>query len=99
VADGTIQPLAGVAAVAVTAANVTISSADGTNPRIDLVTAAPDGTPTVTAGTPAAFPDAPPLPSGHVALSMVDVPVSNAAIQTAQVTDKRLFVAAVVLTA
>jgi hypothetical protein len=89
VAAGSIQPAAGAASVAVTAGNVTITTADGTNPRIDLVSASATGTKTVTAGTAAASPKPPDLPSGHVALAMVDVPASDTAISSGQITDKR----------
>jgi hypothetical protein len=92
VASGTIQPSAGVGAVTVAAGNVTITTAHATLPRIDLVTAAADGTKTVTAGTAAAEPKPPGLPSGHIALAMVDVPAADTAIQTAQITSKRVIV-------
>jgi hypothetical protein len=93
VAAGTIQPSAGVAAATVTSGNVTITTAHATLPRIDLVTAAADGTKTVTAGTAAAEPKPPALPSGHIGLAMVDVPAADTAIQTAQITSKRVVVA------
>jgi hypothetical protein len=94
VASGTIQPSAGVGAVTVTAGNVTITTAHATLPRIDLVTASAAGVKTVTAGTAAAEPKPPDLPSGHIALAMVDVPAADTAIQTAQITSKRAIVAA-----
>lgn len=92
VASGTIQATAGAAAVTVTAGNVNITAADGTNPRIDLVTVAANGTKTVTDGTAAAAPKPPDLPAGHIALAMVDVPANDAAIATAQITSKRVIV-------
>lgn len=94
VAAGTIQPSAGVAAVTVTGGNVTITAADGTHPRIDLVSASAAGVKTVTAGTPATDPKPPALPSGSIALAMVDVPAADTAIETAQITDKRAMVVA-----
>jgi hypothetical protein len=92
VASGTIQPSAGATAVTVTSGNVTIGTADGTHPRIDLVTASAAGVKTVTAGTAAANPDPPALPSGHIALAMVDVPTSDTAISSGQIIDKRVTV-------
>ena len=92
VASGTIQPSAGVASVAVTGANKTIITADGDDPRIDLVSASAAGVLTVTDGTAAPSPKPPPLPSGHIALAMVDVPATDTTIGTAQITDKRVIV-------
>lgn len=98
VASGTIQPSAGVAAVPVTGANKTITTADGDDPRIDLVSASAAGVLTVTDGTPAPIvpgvsgPKPPALPSGHIALAMIDVPAADTTIATAQITDKRVMV-------
>ncbi len=92
VASGTIQPSAGASAITVTGGNLTITTADATNPRIDLVSASAAGVKTVTDGTAAASPKPPDLPSGHVALAMIDVPASATAITTAQITDKRAMV-------
>jgi hypothetical protein len=92
VASGTIQPSAGVGAVTVTAGNVAIGTAHATLPRIDLVTASAAGVKTVTAGTASAEPKPPDLPSGHIGLAMVDVPAADTAIQTAQITSKRVVV-------
>jgi hypothetical protein len=92
VAAGTIQPSAGVAAVTVTSGNVTIGTADGTNPRIDLITASAAGVKTVTAGTAAANPKPAGLPSGHVALAYVYVPASDTTMASNQITDKRVTV-------
>jgi len=96
VAAGTIQATSTSAPVTVTAGNATISTADATNPRIDLVTASATGTKTVTAGTAAAVPKPPALPSGHIALAMVDVPANDTTIATGQITDKRVTVVAYV---
>jgi len=96
VAAGTIQATATSSPVTVTSGNANISTADATNPRIDLVTASATGTKTVTAGTAAAAPKPPALPSGHIALAMVDVPANDTTISTGQITDKRVTVVAYV---
>lgn len=89
IASGTIRIASG-AQVAVTSGNGTIGTADATNPRIDLVSASDSGTKTVTAGTAAANPKAPALPSGHIGLAMVYVPANDTTIGSNQITDKRV---------
>jgi hypothetical protein len=76
--------------ITVAAGNGTVTTADATNPRIDLVTVSDTGTKTVTAGTAAANPKAPALPSGHVALAMVYVPANDTTIESDHITDKRV---------
>ena len=76
----------------VTAGNVTITTADATNPRIDLVVVNSSGTKSVTAGTAAASPKAPDIPASSVLLAMVYVPAGDTAIQSNQITDKRVVV-------
>jgi hypothetical protein len=88
IAAGTIRIASG-ALVTVSSGNGTISTADATNPRIDLVSASDSGTKTVTAGTAAASPKPPDLPSGHIALAMVYVPANDTTIASNQITDKR----------
>jgi hypothetical protein len=90
VAAGYIQATPGAAPVAVTSGNATITAADATNPRIDLVTASAAGVKTVTNGTAAASPKPPALPSGHVALAMIYVAANDTAINTGEITDKRV---------
>lgn len=92
VASGTIS-IAG-AAVAVTSGNVTITTADATNPRIDLVVVSNAGAKSVTAGTAAANPKAPDIPANSILLAMVYVPANDTAIQTNQITDKRVIITA-----
>lgn len=75
--------------IAVTAGNVTITTANATNPRIDLVVVSNAGVKSVTAGTAAANPKAPDIPTTSVLLAMVYVPASDTAIQTNQITSKR----------
>lgn len=89
VAAGTIQAAAGAAPVTVSSGNVTIGAASGSNPRIDLVSASASGVKTVTAGTAAASPKPPDLPSGHIALALILVPTSATTITTARISDRR----------
>ena len=74
-------------------ANNTIGTADGSNPRIDLVSVNSSGTVVVTAGTAAATPEAPAIPATSVPLAFVLVPASDTAITDAQIVDKRVSVA------
>lgn len=90
VAAGKVAPDTGYATVS--AGNATITSADGTHPRIDLITAAANGTRTVTAGTPAAAPLPPDIPSGHILLAYVYVPAGISTIDSTRISDRRLFV-------
>ncbi len=72
--------------------NNTVTAADGTNPRIDLVTVNGSGTVVVTAGTAAAQPVAPAIPATSVPLAFLYVPTSDTSIADNQITDKRVFV-------
>jgi hypothetical protein len=76
----------------VTSGNVTITTADPSNPRIDLVVVNDSGTKSVTAGTPGAQPKAPDIPANSVLLAMVYVPANDTTIATNQITDKRVIV-------
>jgi hypothetical protein len=78
--------------VAVAGANGTISTADTTNPRFDLISINSSGTIVVTAGTAAARPVFPAVPANSAALATVHVPANDTAIQTAQIVDKRMIV-------
>jgi hypothetical protein len=96
VAAGTIQ--VSDTSYSITGGNATITAADGTNPRIDLVCAKTDDTLPVTAGTPAANPKAPDIPASQVLIAMVYVPAADTDIDSNQITDKRVFVRAVTAT-
>ena len=72
--------------------NNVVSAADGTNPRIDLVTVNGSGTVVVTAGTAAAEPVAPAIPATSVPLAFLYVPTSDTSIADNQINDKRVFV-------
>jgi polygalacturonase len=90
VAAGTVE-VAGVRAI-VAAGNVTITAADATNPRIDLVVVNSAGTKSVAAGTAAAAPTLPALPANSAPLAAVYVPANDTAINTNQITDKRVLI-------
>lgn len=74
----------------VTAGNATITTADSTNPRIDLVVVNSSGTKTVRAGTPAANPAPPALTANDVLLAVVYVPTSDTTIASNQISDMRV---------
>jgi len=81
---------------AVAAADVTISAADATNPRLDLIVVNSSGALAVRAGTPAAFvegtsaPKPPARTANDVVIAMVYVPANDTAIATSQIIDKRV---------
>lgn len=76
---------------AVAAASVTHTTADATNPRIDLVVVTSAGALAVRAGTPAATPVPPARTANDVVLWQVSIPANDTAIATGQATDKRVF--------
>jgi len=95
--DMTVAVAAGVISVAgvrasVSGANATIGTADGTNPRIDLITINSSGAIATTAGTAAGVPELPSIPSVSIVIALVFVPASDTAISTAQIVDKRVFI-------
>lgn len=82
--------------------NVAVPTADGSNPRIDIiiakvdVTTDPDGssaniaTVELVEGTPAGSPSAPATPANSLKLSEVSVPASDTTITNNQITDSRV---------
>lgn len=52
---------------------VTLSAADGSNARYDIITADSSGTIAIVAGTPAAAPDYPDIPAGKIRLAIIKV--------------------------
>lgn len=74
---------------AVTAGNVTITTADATNPRFDLVVVNSAGTKAVRAGTPAANPKPPARTANDVVLAVVYVPANDTQIASNQIVDLR----------
>lgn len=76
----------------ITSRNPTITTADATNPRVDLVSLHSDNTVVVTAGTPAANPVLPALPAGNVPVGEVYVPAGATSIVDHNVGDRRQIV-------
>lgn len=80
---------------AVAGADVTIPTADATNPRLDLIVVNNAGALAVRAGTPAAFtsssaPKPPARSANDVVIAVVYVPENDTAIATSQITDMRV---------
>lgn len=88
VASGTV--LIDGAQVAVTAGNVTITTADTVHPRFDLIVADSSGTLSAVAGTPASEAVFPAVPSSKVALASVYVPANATTVGNSQIVDKRV---------
>lgn len=75
---------------AVAAGNATISTADSTNPRIDLIVIDSSGSIQVRAGTAASAPKPPARTTNDVILYSVYVPAGVTVITTSHLTDMRL---------
>lgn len=90
VASGTIVISRTVIAVA--GGVVSITDADATNPRFDLIYADNAGAVHVRTGTPNASPAFPNIADTEVALAQVYMPALDSAVQNAQIVDKRVFV-------
>ena len=73
-----------------TAANATITAADSTNPRIDIISINYNGTVTVTAGTAAGAPVAPSIPANNILLAQVYVSAGVTSIGASRIVDKRV---------
>jgi len=76
---------------AVAAADVTISTANATNPRIDLIVVNSSGALAVRTGTAAAAPKPAARSANDVVLYAVYVPANDTAIATSQCVDMRVF--------
>lgn len=76
---------------AVAAGDVTISAADGTNPRIDLIVVDSTGAKQVRAGTAAANPRPPARSANDVVVAAVHVPANDTSIAQGQIQDLRMF--------
>jgi len=74
----------------VAGADVTVTTADGTHPRIDLIVVTSAGALAVRAGTAAAAPKPPARTSNDVVLAAVYVPASDTSIETTKLTDMRV---------
>jgi hypothetical protein len=88
VASGEV--LSGDVSFLVTGANATISAADATNPRLDLVVVNASGAIAVRTGTPAAQPKPAARTADDVVLAVVYVPATDTTISTNQITDMRV---------
>jgi hypothetical protein len=75
---------------AVAAADVTITAADATNPRLDLIVVTSAGALAVRAGTAAAAPKPPARTANDVVIAVVYVPANDTAIATSQIKDMRV---------
>lgn len=75
---------------AVAAADVTIGTADGTNPRIDLIVVNSSGALAVRAGTPAATPKPPARTANDVVIAAVYVAANDTSIETTKCVDMRV---------
>ncbi len=73
-------------------ADVAVSAADGSNPRIDLISVNASGTVVVTAGTAAAQPVMPAVPATSVPLATLYVAASDNTHANNQINDKRVIV-------
>lgn len=80
----------GDARVAVAAQVTTLTAADPTNPRVDLITCDGTGNVQATAGTPAANPAAPDIPAGHALVGVVFVPAGATEIVASDIYDYRV---------
>lgn len=101
--DMTVHVAAGVLSapgaqpVSVAAGNLSVTTADATLWRVDLVTVSSAGVKTYTAGTAAAIGAVKPpaLPGGHLVLAFLTVPPTATAIGSDQIVDKRALAVAV----
>lgn len=82
------------ASLVVSAGNVTIATANATNPRFDLICVDNAGAKSAVAGTAAASPVFPAIPSNSSVLAAVYVPANDTTIASDQIVDKRVVVPA-----
>lgn len=75
---------------AVAAGNATITTADGSNPRLDLIVVNSSGTVAVRTGTAAASPKPAAKSANDVVLAVVYVPAADTTIASNQITDLRV---------
>lgn len=79
--------------VVVSGSNVTITAANATYARFDLITVDGSGTKAAVAGTASSNPVFPPIPASRVVLAAVYVPAGDTAIGSTQIIDKRVYAA------
>jgi len=82
----------------VSAGNVTITTAHATLPRKDLIVVSNAGVKSATAGTAASQPLKPAIPANSVVIAEVYVPAADTAINTNQITDKRVLLTNPIIT-
>lgn len=87
VASGTVR--VGGSEVSVASGNVTITTADASLPRFDLVVVGSSGVKSAVAGTAASTPAFPAIPASSVVLAAVYLPPSATSVGSTQITDKR----------
>ena len=92
VTAGTVVVNGNIVAVSAGTPAVTLTAADGSNPRIDLIHVNGSGTIAKTDGTAAAAPVAPALPADVVLLAQIHLPASTTTLTDAMVTDKRIYI-------
>lgn len=83
--------------LAVAAGNVTVTAADATNPRIDLIVVNSSGTKACRAGTAAASPKPPARTANDVVLAIIYIPANATTITTARIQDQRCIIAGPIL--
>jgi len=76
---------------AIAGADVTITTADATNPRIDLIVVNSSGALAVRAGTPAAAPKPPARTANDVVIAQVYVAANDTTIGSGSIVDRRVF--------
>ncbi len=69
-----------------------ITTGDGSNPRVDLVSINSSGSVVITDGVAGAVPEAPAIPASSIPLAFVFVPASDTTIEDNQIVDKRVFI-------
>jgi hypothetical protein len=91
IAAGTVARKEIFAAIAASA-NLALTTADATNPRLDAVVVSSAGTITVRTGTAAASPVPVDLTTNDVLLALVYVPNSAASVTATNIRDKRVYI-------
>lgn len=79
--------------VSPTSGTVTLSAADPSNPRVDIITVDDTATVSDTTGTAAADPVAPDIPSGETLIAAVEVAAGATTLATADIHDYRVLLA------
>lgn len=75
--------------VSFAATTKTVTTADTTNPRFDIITVNASGAVTLTAGTAAPAPVIPAVPANSTTLAVITVPASDTTITNDQISDVR----------